>query len=495
MSIDPWEARSRSVSDPLSAHELGRALYHLAQRRHFRGRDLEVSADEVKQEETNLDEKKAASKRETDRRALHVSGQTLGAFLSDIPERAARRRGHHFAREDVQAEFHAIIQAQSPYHQILTEPDFAAVLEETIFAQRPVFWRKATLGACRFVPGAELAASASWLSQEKRMLEKVNNLRIEAGNGRPLDEHERAAILDLLRKQDSANWNSIRRYLKLYWRKNGLPEKPNFNLERGGEKELVGNRLENKLSAIFEERWQQDASLRDQLREQIHARLYAADYGHVGGRIVIRREAERRKQRTAARLKLQADFGLTDAQADAIATLSFAPGWEPFSTQALKAFLPRLQESAVFGALLASPEEELWRAATFPNRAQPTGSWVDRLPTPGNSRDEIERQKSVRNPTVLRVQNELRKVVNNLIAMHGKPDRIRVEVTRDVGKSAAERAEDSRRNRERETERKRATNELRRLGIAEPSRDDTEKWLLWQECNHQCPYTECLTQN
>lgn len=491
MALDPWPLRAKATNEPLSPAELGRALYHLAQRRHFRGRDLEDAdiSDERANDEPAADEKAAASKRETDRKALKASGRTLGAFIATIPEREQRRRGHHFARDDVAAEFRAIVAAQAPHHAKLRDADFVAALEQTVFDQKPVFWRRATLGVCRFMPGAELAASGSWVAQEKRMLEKFNNLRIEEGNGRPLDEQERAALLALLRTQDSVTWGGIRRHLKLYWRKHDLPEKPTFNLERGGEKGLVGNRLENRLAAIMGDRWHADADLREAMRRDIHAHLYAADYGQVGGRIVIRREAERRQARAAARDQLKTEYGLTDEQANALAGLTFAPGWEPFSEAALWQFLPRLQQGALFGALLAAPEEEGWRTSTFPNRLQPTGSWVDRLPTPGNSREEIDRQKAVRNPTVLRVQNELRKVVNNLIAAYGRPDRIRVEVAREVGKSARERAEELKRNRDREKERKKATEELQNGGIAQPSRGDIEKWLLWQECNRQCPYT------
>jgi CRISPR-associated endonuclease Csn1 len=491
MALDPWLLRAKATSEPLRPVELGRSLYHLAQRRHFRGRDLEDAdiSDERANDEPAADEKAAASKRETDRKALKASGRTLGAFIATIPEREQRRRGHHFARDDVAAEFRAIVAAQAPHHAKLRDADFLAALEQTVFDQKPVFWRRATLGACRFVPGAELAASASWVAQEKRMLEKLNNLRIEEGNGRPLDDQERAALLALLRTQDSVSWGGIRRHLKLYWRKHDLPEKPTFNLERGGEKALVGNRLENRLSSIMGERWNADPDLRDRMRRGIHARLYAADYGQVGGRIVIRREAERRQARATERERLKADFALSEAQAESLADLTFAPGWEPFSENALWQFLPRLQEGAIFGALLAGPEEESWRAGSFPNRLQPTGSWVDRLPTPGNSREEIDRQKSVRNPTVLRVQNELRKVVNNLIAAHGRPGRIRVEVAREVGKSARERAEELRKNRDREKVRKDAVADLQSKGIAQPSRDDIEKWRLWKECRHTCPYT------
>lgn len=491
MAQDPWLLRAKALQEALTKTELGRVIYHLAQRRHFQGRALEEPEDDIarKAEGPSADELKAASQREKDRATLKVSGLTLGAFLANVPERTERRRGHHFAREDVAAEFRAIVAAQSKYHVELCNQAFVDALEQSIFDQKPVFWRKATLGACRFIPGAELAASASWVAQEKRMLEKLNNLRIEEGNGRPLDDQERSAILNLLRKQNTVSWAGIHRHLKLYWRKNDLPEKPTFNLQRGGEKGLVGNRLENALAAIMAGRWDTEAALRDRMRHEIHARLYAADYGQLGGRIIIRREAERRQARAGERDRLKADFDLTDEQAEELIKLTFAPGWEPFSEAALWRFLPRLQEGVVFGALLAGPEEEAWRSRTFPNRAQPTGSWVDRLPTQGNSREEIDRQKAVRNPTVLRVQNELRKVVNNLIAVHGRPDRIRVEVAREVGKSAKQRIEELKRNRDRERERKKAAEELQKGGIAQPSRDAVEKWLLWQECNRQCPYT------
>ena len=491
MSIDPWALRCRATRDALSPLELGRAIYHLAQRRHFRGRDLEQADIDGDTYEENLaaDEKAAANKREADRNALKASGLQLGAFLAQIPEREERRRGHHFAREDVAAEFRAIVRAQDSHHPQLADPVFSQALEQVIFDQKPVFWRLATLGRCRFVPGAELAASASWIAQEKRMLEKLNNLRIEEGNGRPLDENERAAILGLLRKQDSASWAGIHRHLKLYWRKHDMPEKPSFNLQRAGEKGLVGNRLENKLASIMGDRWEREPDLRDRMRREIHSRLYAADYGQVGGRIVIRRESDRKRMRDEARDLMQADYALTDQQAAALAALNFAPGWEPFSVASLEAFLPRLQEGAIFGALLASPEEEGWRVATFPNRVKPTGSWVRKLPTPGNSREEVERQKTIRNPTVLRAQNELRKVVNNLISVYGPPDRIRVEVAREVGRSARERAEELKRNRDREKERKAAIAALQANGITQPSRDDVEKWLLWKECRRVCPYT------
>lgn len=59
MRTDPHRLRQRALTEALSPHELGRALYHLAKRRHFRGRDLD--ADEVADE--SPDEQVAISKR------------------------------------------------------------------------------------------------------------------------------------------------------------------------------------------------------------------------------------------------------------------------------------------------------------------------------------------------------------------------------------------------------------------------------------------------
>ena len=69
----------------------------------------------------------------------------------------------------------------------------------------------------------------------------------------------------------------------------------------------------------------------------------------------------------------------------------------------------------------------------------------------------------------MRVQNELRKVVNNLIELYGKPDLIRLEVTREIGLSAAEREERSSGMRQRERQRVSASADLIANGIADPS--------------------------
>ena len=503
MQTDPYDLRRRAAAgEALTPHELGRALYHLAQRRHFKGRDIDEIADDTadkttkaKQDGEDVDEKKAKSARDETVQALERDGGTLGAWLSERGPHE-RKRGVHAARRYVEEEFNAIWRLQTPHLPVLKTAGLKEALHEAVFAQRPTFWRKNTLGECRFVPGAELCPKGSWLSQQKRMLEKVNNLEIAGGNARPLDAEERAAILTRLQGQLSISWGGVKAALRPLYKsrgESGGEKRLKFNLQEGGEPGLPGNRVEAALVKIFGPDWP-DHPHKQVIRDAVPARLWNADYGELGRgdhvRVVIRSAKERGKRRERAAQDFIREFGATERQARELAALKLSSGWEPFSTEALETMLPLLEQGKRFGALLNGPDWEVWRNGTFPDRERPTGEVLDRLPSPTKkNKDELERIGRLRNPTVARAQNELRKVVNNLIDMFGKPDVIRVELTRDVGLSKREREEKSLGIRRREARRKAARKDLEENRIPNPSDDQIEKWLLWEECGRRCSYT------
>ena len=490
MKNNPYNLRKRGLKEALSTHEFGRAIYHLAQRRHFKGRDL----DAADTSEDN-DDKKAKAYREATLKSLQDSNTTLGAWLS---ERGSdeRIRGKHATRTVVENEFEKLWTEQAKYLPALSDPALRTSVQVSIFAQRPVFWRKNTLGECRFKPGASLCPKGAWLSQQRRMLEKINNLALAGGNARPLDKDERRAILSRLQTQSSMTWGGVRKALAPVYKARGEPgaqKRLKFNLEEGGDKHLIGNAVEAKLAKIFGGDWL--AHPRKQaIRNAVHDWLWSADYGEVGTqRVVILGAAERKANRTKAAQRFIDVFDATREQAKALAELKFPTGWEPYSTEALRTFLPELERGVRFGALVNGPDWHDWRNESFPNRKQPTGEVLDRLPSPMN-REERRRIAELRNPTVVRTQNELRKVVNNLIDMFGKPDLIRVELLRDVGKSKREREEIQIGIRRQERRRRQARKRLIEEGITEPSHGDIEKWLLWEESGKRCPYTgNCIS--
>ncbi len=488
MGGDPYALRSRGLGERLEPYELGRALYHLPKRRHFRERDL-AESEEKGQGQTEgggggggEDPRRLCRRAEQERANARAGARTAPA--------GERKRGVHATRAVVEEEFDRLCAAQAPHHPALRERAFRGALHEAIFAQRPVFWRKSTLGACRFFPGEPLCPKGSWLSQQRVMLEKLNNLAIAGGNARPLDAEERAAILAGLATQKGMGWPGVRKALEPIFKKRDEGTKyVRFNLEYGDEKGgLKGNLVEADLAKIFGPAWESHPR-KAALRECLPRALWEADYGEVGTqRVVIRPETERASRRAALAGRLREEFGASEAQAEALTKLHFPQGWEPFSARALEIFLPELEKGERFGVLLNAPEREAWRDEHFPDRERPTGEIVDRLPTP-KDRDEARRQAQVRNPTVVRVQNEMRKVVNNLIGLYGKPDLIRIELARQIGKSKREREEMSAAIRRNEREREKARADLKANGLPDPSDPDIEKWLLWKECGQECPYS------
>ena len=487
MEADPYDLRRRAFADEsLSPHETGRAVYHLAQRRHFKGRDTDEISEETepdKESEEEADEKKAKSDRKKTGNELRDHGGTLGAWLAERGPHE-RKRGVHATRAIVEEEYDEIWALRLP-------DKFREQVRDSIFSQRPVFWRKNTLGECRFAPGAPLCPKGSWLSQQRRMLEKLNNLEVAGGNRRPLQPEERKAILDKLQTQASMTWGGVRTALKPLFKARGEPgaeKRLRFNLEEGGEKKLLGNAVEARLARIFGDDWPNRPRKQD-IRDAVHKYVWHADYDEVGEqRVIILPAAKREIRRKAAARHFVEIFGVSEDRATQLSELKLPTGWEPYSVDALRAMLPHLEKGVRFGALVNGPHWESWRNETFPDRDVPTGEILDRLPSPAD-KDESRRIAGLRNPTVARAQNELRKVVNNLIDLFGKPDLIRVELTRDVGMSKREREEKSLGIRRQERRREKARKDLEENGIPNPSRRDTEKWMLWEECGRRCPYT------
>ena len=136
------------------------------------------------------------------------------------------------------------------------------------------------------------------------------------------------------------------------------------------------------------------------------------------------------------------------------------------------------------GATRISPSASS-RRAKFSTACRAHAATPARRP---NSARRRERIAGVRNPTVVRVQNEMRKVVNNLIGLYGKPDLIRVEL-RATSASRSASAKKWRGDARREVLRKRARADLIANGLPDPNDDDIEKWLLWTESGERCPYT------
>ena len=476
MRADPYELRRRAFEgEALCPHEVGRAIYHLAQRRHYKPADINVVDDAEDREVTAARAATAAT--------LERENKTLGAWLSERGPHE-RKRGEHATRGVVEDEFDRV------WARLVPEASRAAV-RDAIFFQRPVFWRSKALVKCSFVPGGRPCPKGSWLSAQRRMLEDLNRLTVVVGAPRPLDEGERRAILEKLGSRVSLTWAGVRRALAPVYRDRGeagLEKTLRFNLEDAGTKRLLGNAVEAKLAEIFGSAWAEHPR-RHGVRAAVHEVIRGADYAEVGAqRIVVRSGDERRAGRAEAARRFVTEFGLAEDRAVKVETLKLPTGWEPYSTEALEAMLPHLQAGVRFDEIVSGPEWEAWREEAFPERERANGEAAERLPSPADP-EENKRMLRLGNPNLGRARNELRKVVNNLIAVFGRPDCIRIELARELGYSNRMREEAAFRRQRLEKRRAAGRKILKEEGVADPTPEQVEKWILWEECRHVCPYT------
>lgn len=482
---DPYALRAAALNRKLEPQELGRALYHLAKRRGFffsvldEEEAAEAETENTKKKKSQKDsegEKESPEKVKDQIQALkkEMGDQTLGAYLNNLEE-GARKRGRYTGRDQYEHEFEEIWKEQAAHYPDLLTADAKEKIQQIIFTQRPIFWKLKTLGQCALEPGERLCLKGSWAGQQFIMLQKLNSLKLAGGNERPLTPDERAAILALLMTHEKVSFAEMRKIIKEL--DNSLPRDAKFNFELGGETHIAGNAVEVRLAHIFGPAWPNHPRA-DEIREQIAQKRRKIDYTDpmqhpAGERIYIRNQSDRVKERAKFIADVKKEWGLSEEQAQALADIRIPSGWLRHSDRAVDKLNVHMERGLHYSEALDQEYPE-WRKVGLGSDARLSSRQAD--------------MPDVRNPIVMRALNELRKVANNLIAVHGKPDLIRIELARSmklVGKKREKHIKTTKENRKKRDD---AAKFLSKNKI-KVTKLNIEKHILWEECGHTCLFT------
>jgi CRISPR-associated endonuclease Csn1 len=439
----PYELRARALSERLEPYALGRALYHLAQRRGFMSnRKSKQSEDEAKG--------KVAEHLARLREEMQTEGApTLGALLSRSALAAQRVRGQYLGRDMTAQEFDAIWESQKRFHADLLSDALRKRVHRAIFYQRPLASVKHLVGYCELEPNRRRAPMCLFSAQRFRLWQTINNIRLldrETGELRALTDAERRMLADKLETQQSMSYGRIKTTLK-------LGKSVEINLERAKQEKIPGNKTNAKLREIFgAERWD---TMPDSERRQV-----LEDWISIT------------KEETLARRGV-VKWRLSEEAARQFATLRLDEGYSAYSRPALDKLLPHLEAGC-----------------TLPDAKQKAGYSGDGSSDPWDSLPPLAESglPALRNPVVQRSLTELRRVVNAIVAKYGKPDRIRIELARDVRQTPKQREETHKRQNKNRKAREKAAKWLEEQGYV-PNGRNIEKYLLWEECGQQCPYT------
>lgn len=464
-----YRLRKRALDNKLELCELGRVIYHLSQRRGFKSNRKEgINSTEKEKEESAVKEGIA----ELQRSMKETGARTLGEYFAGLDSHAIGQgvRKRWTARQMYEDEFAQIWSKQAEYYPDLLTEEMRRQIAYLLFFQRPIAAQAHLIGKCELEPDQRRAAWATLEAQRFRILQKVNDLKvIYPANpiAQPLTAAERQFVFDLLEREGDQTFAKLRTKLK-------LDKKSEFNLERGGESRLRGNRTNTAMIAAFGEKWN---SLMPEIQKQIVEEWRTSESDDA----LLRRGIEH--------------WGLDEASAKLWMKAKPENGYCSLSRRAIQKLMPLMltgkafkeAEREVYGSRFSGgPVLELLPPLHV-HRKNPDSAKVERLLAQ-------LRLSAIRNPAVERALTELRKVVNAIIRQFGKPHEIRIELARELKKPRKERQSLSKKNRTRQKERdamKAAL--LRECGIQNPSRQDVEKALLHEECGGICPYTgKCI---
>ncbi|MFN3585763.1 type II CRISPR RNA-guided endonuclease Cas9 [Phenylobacterium sp.] len=471
-SLDPYDLRLRALSERLEPHEIGRALFHLNQRRGFK-------SNRKADRKSGEDGKIALGAAALDAAMTEAGAETLGQFLAGRESRRVRMGGENQAydfypqRRHVEHEFETIWRRQAVHHPEIMTEEARAALARVLFFQRPL--KAPEVGVCAFVASERRIPKAHPLFQRLRLYQEVNHLRIVAPGeaARPLTLDERNALVMALRDRKERSFEQLAKVLK-------LAAGQRFSVETEARKSLKGDELRAALGSkkAFGAAW---ALMSDERQWAIVERLMEEE--------VPERLAD----------FLVGDCGLSPEAAREVAGANLPEGHGRLGETASRRVLAELEKEVV-------TYDEAVRRCGWNHSDDSTGEVLERLPyygqildreiPPGSQdpRDDVEKRFGrITNPTVHVGLRQLEKVVNAVIDRHGRPDQIVVELARELKLNEQERKAHDKRIRETTAAAVARGKLLGELGQADTG---ANRMLLrlWEELNptnpldRRCPY-------
>lgn len=535
-SLNPLQLRAIALTEKLPAHHIGRALFHLNQRRGFKSnrKDRDEATQGIVSDSSRLllqqmeligpalskDEEKKLS-RENKKIARHEEAENRKRALKKLSDKATlsygaflwrrQQEGHttrarpgagdtgklyevYPTRELYEDEFNKIWNKQAEYYPDLMSDGVRNRINKAIFTQRPL--KPATRGQCTYLPEELRTFRAMPSFQRYRMLQELNNLEWSiAGRVHRLRDHHdaRDAVLRVMETVSTRNGQLVWSKMKNTLKKLELAEGDfYFNLETPKRKGLDGN----PTSKVMQDE--------DYVGTGWHS--WSVDKQDKFVEVIL----DDNLNDDEARRRLMQEFDLSEQKATKCVYAPLVEGTANISLKAVKLISRKMSDEMMNqpDAVEAVAEEHNDFINPFTRARE--GKLLPYLPyygelfqdgrhiIPGdrNAEDRNDNLKffgGVTNPTVHIALNQIRQVVNELIDRYGHPYSIAVELGRDLPAGQEQRREIENVQKKNQEENERVDGILRGNGQM-PNRDNRLRLLLWEELNtdpagRRCPFS------
>lgn len=443
---------------------------------------------------------------------LYFNKETVGQYLMrQLDENPhTRLKNQVFYRQDYLDEFNTIWETQSKFHNTLTNELKNEIRDVIIFYQRRLKSQKGLVSICEFenkkievvidgkkktkTIGNKVCPKSSPLFQEFKIWQILNNIQlIEKANGakRELVQEEKEILFKELNLKDKLSKGEA---LKLLFENH---KDLDFNF-----KDLEGNRTNASLFKAYQSiielsgHGEYDFSKlnADKVIEITNSVFEGLGYNTDILAFNTGLEGEKFEKQASYQLwhllysfegdntptgignlihKITENYGFEKEYATIIANVGFQPDYGSLSTKAIRKILPHLKEGNEFSVActLAGYKHSKDSLTKEEKEKKVLKNKLDILP-----------KNSLRNPVVEKILNQMINVVNTAIDSYGKPDEIRIELARELKKSAKEREELTAAISKSTTEHEKYKATLQKdFGLTHVSRNDIIRYKLYLE--------------
>ena len=479
IKLNPYELRAKAIKEKLSLYELGRALFHINQRRGFKSNR--------KYDITDKDEKGkilTASQKLKDKIAEYGC-KTIGEFLwkrykNGETVRVKMKDGQYDfypLREMYEKEVDIIFKKQIEFYPEILEKAEKEI-KEIIFFQRDLLPQEK--GYCEFEKNEKRIAKAHPLFQEFRIEQDVNNLDTDGRMGEYLSEEQKNKIKQILNNCEIApNKNNFEISFSKIKTQIGLNKNVKFNFESDKRKGLKCNTTNFLLSSedCFGEEWYK---LNDEKRAEV-----------VEWLISDKKDFEIKNY-------LKKEFNFDDSKSEKVMGTILEDGYASLSKKAIEKILPYLKQGKIYSEACKNagyhhsdhkPDKIL---PNLPYYGEVLSNKVMRDNKNCNDTDSPEKKYGkINNPSVHIALNQLRKVINALIKKYGHPDEISIEMARDLklGTKALEEIKKEQEKNQKDNER---IDEILKRNKLPVNPENRLRYKLWEELSDKPQYRQCV---
>ncbi|MDT8394298.1 MAG: HNH endonuclease domain-containing protein [Bacteroidales bacterium] len=313
-------------------YAIGRAIYHIAQRRGFKSNRLESTKENigvVKIEIAEINEKKGDN--------------TLGQYFYEKYIKGEKIRNTYTHREEHYLdEFVKISNIQK------FSPDFISQLKRAIFFQRPLKSQKGLIGKCPFEKNKNRCPVSRPEFEEYRMLSFVNNIKIKGPDDeklRFLNNSEKETIIPLFYRkskehfdfEDIAKKLAPKHQYKYFRSGKTNPEDWLFNYHM--KTSISGCPVSARLKELFGDEFMQVRFEYNRLKDNKNSYIDIDDIWHV-----LYTYDDEEKLKNFARIRL----GFDDEKLKNFLGIKPRHEYASLSLKAIKKVLPYLREGLIY---------------------------------------------------------------------------------------------------------------------------------------------------